>query len=363
MKWPGYILLLCLLSAPLFAAEPALLPQQFSGWNKAESSVLADPSAADQPNAELLKEYGFQRMERAVYAREGRKLTVKAVAFEDATGSYGAFVYYRQPEMHAINLGAQGASGGDHVLFYRSNLLVDAVFEKVTAMSAAEMRALAEELPALDGPAANPPTLPGYLPKQTLVASSARFVVGPQGLARIGAPLSADAVDFSRGAEVALGQYKTDAGTATMMILSYPTPQIAAERERHIQALHGNDGTPWFTRRSGPLVALMTGAISEREAGALLDSVNYDADVTWSERTGLEPRENVGSFIIAAFGLVAIIAGFMIVAGIAFGGVRLVVKKVFPNRIFDRPEEVEIIRLNLRDEGEGRSRRAFIRPK
>lgn len=363
MKSFVLILLLSLAAVSLYAAEQPLLPKQFNGWTKAESSITSDAAEADQPNAELLKEYGFQRMERAVYTREGRKLTIKAAAFADATGSYGAFAFYQQPEMHSISLGDQGAAANEQVIFFRSNLLVDAVFEKVTAMSAAELRALAAELAVAEGPGANPPSLPAYLPKQSQIRNSARFVVGPQGLARVGSPLSADAVDFSRGAEVALGKYRTDAGAATMIILGYPTPQIAADRERHIQGLRAGDGTPWFTRRSGPLVALMTGQISEREAAALLDSVNYDADVTWSERTGLEPRENVGSFIIAAFGLVAIIAGFMIVAGIAFGGVRLLVKRLFPERVFDRPEEFEIIRLNLRDEGEGGRPEAAFRRK
>jgi len=46
--------------------------------------------------------------------------------------------------------------------------------------------------------------------------------------------------------------------------------------------------------------------------------------------------------------LVAIIFLFMLVAGIAFGGVRIVIKRLYPNRVFDRPEDMEITRLNLR---------------
>jgi hypothetical protein len=42
-----------------------------------------------------------------------------------------------------------------------------------------------------------------------------------------------------------------------------------------------------------------------------------------------------------------IIAGFCIVSGIAFGGIRILVKRWFPDRVFDRPEEVEFISLHL----------------
>jgi hypothetical protein len=46
--------------------------------------------------------------------------------------------------------------------------------------------------------------------------------------------------------------------------------------------------------------------------------------------------------------LTAVILGAAIVAGIAFGGFRILIKRLFPDRVFDRPEDVEIIRLNLR---------------
>ena len=48
------------------------------------------------------------------------------------------------------------------------------------------------------------------------------------------------------------------------------------------------------------------------------------------------------SALIGAILLVALIFGF------AFGGIRIVAKRLFPNRVFDRPEDVEIIRLNLK---------------
>jgi hypothetical protein len=45
--------------------------------------------------------------------------------------------------------------------------------------------------------------------------------------------------------------------------------------------------------------------------------------------------------------LCGIVIVFAAVAGLAFGGVRVLVKKVLPERIFDRPEEVEFIALHL----------------
>jgi hypothetical protein len=36
-----------------------------------------------------------------------------------------------------------------------------------------------------------------------------------------------------------------------------------------------------------------------------------------------------------------------VVLGIAFGGVRVVTKRLFPGRVFDRPNQMEVLQLGL----------------
>jgi len=33
--------------------------------------------------------------------------------------------------------------------------------------------------------------------------------------------------------------------------------------------------------------------------------------------------------------------------GIAFGGVRVVIKRLFPGKVFDRPQDIEVLQLGL----------------
>jgi hypothetical protein len=75
--------------------------------------------------------------------------------------------------------------------------------------------------------------------------------------------------------------------------------------------------------------------------------VNYEADVTWNENTYFTKKDNIGNLIVNVIYLCAIIGGFAIVAGIAFGGVRVLVKRFWPDRVFDRAEDVELISLHL----------------
>jgi uncharacterized protein DUF6599 len=376
MKAFRVVLVLIVFLATAFAGEGAratlapLLPPQFSGWQISGSPKMSnDPAVADPANAALLKEYGFTDFESAVYAREdGRKLTLKAARFADATGSYGAFTYYKLPQMLKETIPDQAASLNERVLFYRGNVLVDVVFEKLSAMSAAELRELSEALPLPAGNSRNLPSLPAYLPKLGYVKNTAKYVVGPVGLEKISSPLPAQLVDFSVGSEVAMGTYQTSDGQATLILISYPTPQIAAEHLRQLDAARQSTPQqkesiatpnsppvnilpvtmgPVFDKRTGPMLVIATGAISSAEARSLLSLVNYEADVTWNENTYTGKKNNLGNLILNIFLLCAILMAFSAVAGLAFGGIRIFFNRILPESVLHREKEMEFISLNL----------------
>jgi len=365
MKRPAFILLFLLASAVLGqgiadkSVRPTqqLLPEQFAGWQVSGSPRLStDPAVADPANAALIKEYGFTDFASATYARDdGRKLALKAARFADASGAYGAFTYYKAPEMLVEKIGDQAASLNQRVLFYRGNILIDAVFQQLTAMSAAELRELADDLPLPSGNTRNLPGLPAYLPKQSYVKNSAKYVVGPEGLAKIGAPIQAYFVGFDAGAEVVQGNYNTPNGEGTLLLISYPTPQIAAEHLRRIEAARLEPThdvpevfhTPLFDKRTGPIVVLAVGPFSADKAKSLLASVNYDADVTWNENTYFDKKNNIGTLVWNALILSGILILFALAIGLAFGGLRILIRKFFRQRGLDRPGEVEFIALHL----------------
>ena len=362
-----FLLAVLLAGAVLAADQPLkkqpsapILPKQFAGWQiQGTGQTSQDPGVADPVNAAVLKEYGFTDLESAIYTRnDGHKLTLKAARFEDASGAYGAFTFYRQPQMLDEKIGDQASSLNNRILLYRANILVDAIFNKLTVMSAAELRELTSLLPLPPGNARNLPSLPTYLPRQSYV-KNAKYVMGPTGLLKVGAPLPAQVVGFKAGAEVMLGNYDFSGGEATLMLISYPTPQIAAEYLRRIDVSHSQhtqqepgtttivDLGPFFAKRTGPIVAVAAGPLSQSEAKSLLASVNYDADVTWNENTFFDKKNNVGSLVFNALVLAGILMALALVAGVAFGGVRILIKRIFPDRLLARREEMEFISLGL----------------
>jgi hypothetical protein len=345
-------LLACLwLSISAVAADNnPFLPKSFAGWTQTGMPETTNVAGkADSAYPAVLTEYGFADAETATYTRDdGRKLTIKAARFKDATGAYGAFTFYRQPQMKAEEIGTEAASANDRILFFRSNVLVDASFDRVTAMSAAELRELAAALPAAQGSAGNLPTVPQYLPAKDAAINSARYILGPQALLAVKAPLTPEQIDFNVEPEVLTQDYSSSDGPLTLTIIDYPTPQIAAARLRALQSIPQSSSSAMLVRRSGPLVAVVTGATGSDAAHTLVDSVNYEANVTWDEATSVSKRNNIGNLIVAVFSLIGILLLFAIIFGVFFGGIKVLLRRAFPARTFGKPEDAEFIQLHLK---------------
>jgi hypothetical protein len=361
---------------PTTLAQPPILPKQFAGWQlQGTPQSSKDASVADPTNAALLKEYGFTDVESASYkSDDGRTLKLRAARFADASGAFGAYMFYVEPEMAREQIGDQGASLNQRVLFYRGHILVDAVFSQLSAMSAAGLRELAGVLPRPPGNAGNLPPILAFMPHHGYQTNTEKYAEGPLGLAAISSPLPADLVDFSASPEVVLGQYSTPSAEATLMLIEYPTPALAAEHLRRIDAANHaaqpqpgvsevENAGPFFDKRTGPIVAIAAGPLSQSDAQTLLGAVNYDASVTWNENTYFDKKNNIANLLVNIILLCIIVGAISLAAGLAFGGVRVALRKYFPGPIFGRSDEDEFISLDLTETvTESSPRRSSIGP-
>ncbi len=101
----------------------------------------------------------------------------------------------------------------------------------------------------------------------------------------------------------------------------------------------------FLDKRSGPIVAIAAGPFSQSEAKSLLASVHYDADVTWNENTFFDKKNNLANLLWNVIILCGVVMGLTIVAGFAFGGVRVLLQRIFPSR--ESAAEAEFIALHL----------------
>jgi hypothetical protein len=231
-------------------------------------------------------------------------------------------------------------------------------------MTASELRELAKDLPQPPGSANIAPPLPGYLPRQDLDTGLTHYSLGPEAYARTGGVLPASLVDFSSSAEALTANYSGRDGQGQVTLLIYPTPQLAAARLRDIDAFlkATNNRSTWpqplaesrpdslLTRRSGPIVAVVSGSFQADTARKLLNQINYQADVVWNNPKGyISEGSRVARLLLGIFALTGILGGAALLLGLFLGGGRALVRIARGKPASAFQEETEFIRLNLED--------------
>ena len=341
-----------------------LLPQSFAGWTVAAPlQKFTDPAQADPANAAALKEYDFVEGAAATYKQNGKTLSLRLLRFQDDSGAYGAYSFYRPNGWSRGEIGAGAASSQNRVLFWKGSTVVDATFSRLGPMSAAELRELASQIPVPHGTRALVPPILGNLPRASLEPLTTHYALGPVGYAGAGGVLPPALVGFDRGAETVTANYSLPSGPATLTIIDYPTPQMAAAQEAAIRAyiqagakaqpawpkpLQDSDQASLEVRRSGPLVALVSGDAIPDESHKLLDSVNYQADLTSIPLPAESEVARTSRFLMGIAALVLIGVSSALFFGFSLGGGRALYR-IWRGKPASSLYEAEFISLNLRD--------------
>ncbi|MBV9670499.1 MAG: hypothetical protein JOZ43_06045 [Acidobacteriales bacterium] len=335
-----FAVLICSLSAP--SQQPSShavnLPTAFAGWVRTTGGA----SSADSALLPVLQEFRMLGETDARYLQNGNVLDLSVYAFPDRTGAYGAFTFFREGNMRPQKIGDDAVTGDNRVVFYRGNLLVDAHFQRVTAMTLSQLRELSNDLPVAPN-AGNPPALPRYLPEENLAKSSVHYAVGPVGAKLAGVPVDPQQLDFDKSPEVVTAVYGTASAAETLSLLSYPTPQIAGDELRKLQGTVDAN----HMRRTHSILVLASGNAVPEDAKALVNFVNYDADLTWNEATKLSPKDNLYGLLFNIILLSAVLIGFTFVFGISLGGFRWMYYRMNPEKAAAREQSEQLIRLNL----------------
>jgi hypothetical protein len=346
------------------AVQGPLLPEAFAGWvAKEKPRQVGNPAEMDSANAAALKEYGCSGGMMGSYKRAGETLNLKALSFQDVSGAYGAYSFYRQNGWPKVEIGTGGASDKNHVLFWKGNTVVDATFSHVGPMSAGELRELAKGLPMPQGnKALNPPIL-GALPQDSMDRQAMHFAQGPAGYAGGGGVLPADLVSFDKDAEVVTANYTLSSGPAVLTLIDYPTPQIAEAQEKRIRdyvkagagaqpaftkALQDSDQASLEVRRSGPIVALVSGDAIPDESHKLISQVHYSADLTSMPQGRESEVSKTSRFLMGVASLVIVGCSAAILLGFFLGGGRALYR-VARGKPVSSVYEAEFIRLHLED--------------
>lgn len=303
---------------------------------------------------DLLRECGSRTLWQVKLTRAKNSVVIHLFEFGDSSGAFSLFSLQNQPRERVEAFGDQSISTLNDVWLWQANLVVHLRDAHQSGKIKAQLIELGKETSKLIRQRSELPSLMKLLPFHNQVAGSSRYVLGQQGLQSLEIPVQASRLGFEMGAEVSAAKYQFPSGIVQLLLISYPTPQMARkfypgiqDTRSFLQNATAQDKV--FTKRTGPLVAAILGTTDEEEANKLLKVIQYSANLTWDETPPRDAQEvsNYLREVVRSFLLTGALLLVTIGAGVLFGFLRVAIKKWAPIAIFDRPEDVELIQLRL----------------
>jgi hypothetical protein len=303
-----------------------LLPLQVGDWVRQEKPAATPRSEEDTKLDTVLHEDGLKRSDQAVFSEnDGRAgiaspaITVTVRQFIDATGAHAAYSYFEHPASayRGVGLGDETNLSGDRYLFRSGTSVVEATGgrgEKIEAL----LNRIQAGLPKVSGPKGVTPLLPTLLPERGLERDSVKYALGPVSYEAMGGVLPAEILGFDKAAEAVTARY---AGKGKLTMLFYPTPEIAGEKLRAIQAEIQKQGKAAGTvvmRRSGTFVFVTTGSWTLPEAKSLVEGIHPRMEVTWNKPMLPEFHAEVQK-TYSLLTSIAIFCGFGALAAVVLG--------------------------------------------
>lgn len=344
----AFILLALALLAVMPATAQTILPSSFAGWTQSGSGAFTPASDATR----AAREYGFTSGVQASYASGSNHLDVTLYRMKDPSGAYGEYSYLRTQDMLLSKLAEYSAISEDRALVLDGNLVLDIRGRDLPKLDSNLKSLLAAIAPHAEHGAL--PILMNNLPLKNLVPRTDRYILGPTVLNQSFPVAMGDSLGFSNGAEAEVATYRAGAKKMTLLLVDYPTPQFALAKLKQLQqqfdvndSKRNGDLPPVYAIRALTSLAFVAGANSEAEANAVLKNVRSGEVLTWNEPTFRFTQPNIGEVVVGTIVGSGIICLFALISGLAFGGVRLMVKRALPDKVFDRSDQLQILQLGL----------------
>lgn len=347
--------LILFLAAILFlgvlpAAAQAILPGDLPGWE--DGGIPAVAAFAEHSQTTVLGEYGFVSFDSHSFSRGADRLDAAVYKMKDPSGAYGLYSSLRTPDMARADLTDHSSTSRERALVLIGNLVLDVRGRDLTKLQP-DLKSLVSSVAAhaQQGPL---PTLWQHVPPKHMVESSDRYVLGPQTLNQLFPVALGDSLGFSNGTEAELARYRLNGRDVTLLIADFPTPQLATKALAVLGSQFNVNGSKpaassqaLFAKRSLTLLAIVAGPRTQKEADTLLSQIQSGTELTWNEPPFEVTQPGIIPIVVGTLIGTGILCLFTLVASLAFGGFRLLIKRALPGKVFDRESDLQVIQLGL----------------
>jgi hypothetical protein len=299
------------------------------------------------------REYGVKTIVRRTYHLGPQTAEVLIEEATDPSGAYGLLTYYQTEAMQPAKGMALTLMGPEGALAARGRFFIRAARPPGAQISDDNFTALLILIGGTRPTAQDMARLPVALPTQGLIPHSEKYLLGLEAAGRVLPEFRNDLIGFPQGAEAHVAEYMAGRSRATVLAISYPTPQMARIRFSAMQSFLGlnqeRGAESIYGRRSGSFIILVQKSGSAAAAKQLMDEFRITSHISWNERyPGAKSFTlQVIELVLANLLLSFMIGGFGVGGGILIFLSRRALTRLFPRWEWANPEHETIIRLNL----------------
>jgi len=343
--------LFALLSAANSSAQETkptqqVLPDAFGNWHTSGCTDQAQRPA-------LSAEAGEREYRQCQFTSGKQTATIWAGKYRDPSSAYEVYTSLLRPGMQPSTVGRLTAVDDKGLLILVGDVVLGV--DQPRNVPTKDLQELTAIIAARSDKTPLPP-IRGYLPKEDLVNATQRYALGPvafraaadaEGKPEIAGLTSA--VGFAQGAEAMLAQYHRGHEAGVLLLIDYPTPQLAELHSRHLETAVAETPKMAGTKieRRGSLLSMVIAPTTPAFGEILRNGVTYQTQVTWNEPSQTATDAPLGVVLYRIFVGTGVFMIMAVVFGVAFGGVRVFTKRLFPGKVFDRYERMEVLQMGL----------------
>jgi hypothetical protein len=313
-----------------------LLPEKLAGVSatgeiKQYASDALSELAADK--AAGYQEYKITLAASRLYGAN----RVEVFKTENPYAAFGLYSYIAKDNAKKLKtrqIGAHSAFVANSLVFWKRSYLI-----KVTngaqggaaeSLQTSLASAVNDRIPAGQEPV-EPPILFNSLPKNSLVAESEKYFLGPEALnAHVAG--ARDRFSFDGKAEAAVAEYRKtpEAGAKPLklVIVEYHTPQFATDAMNRLNGfvatLSEEERGRFLVKRVGNFLVGATNFEDREFAESLINTVEYPYVVKWLQNPAIPTNDpfavqKAGQMLVSTFSLIGLSGGVMLLCGTIMG--------------------------------------------
>jgi hypothetical protein len=303
------------------------------------------------------QEYGVKSLTARTYQLGSHKAEAIIEETPDASSAYGLLTFYQNEMMSPDRSMGLTVLGPREALLARGSVFIRVARPDEYPLSDSDFHALLIFIGGMRSASATSVGLPAPLPSGGRVPCSEKYLLGLDAVRRVLPSFPAQLIGFSQGAEVQAATYLTGPGTSPrvqLLLISYPTPQIARERFGSIESslrLNQDRGSESsYGTRHGALILVVLNSPSRAIANRLFNELKVSEQVSWDQRyPGQEPVVvQMARLVLGNMMLVLILVIFAVVGGVLVFVFKRLTAKWFPEASWAHRDEGEIISLSLK---------------